>query len=53
MDTLACFVVLGVAATPQGVFRGTKKDFLDYIGLSHSAKNIELLGEVLNTFANV
>lgn len=53
MDTLACFVVLGVAATPQGVFRGTKKDFLDYIGLSHSTKNIELLGEVLNTFANV
>lgn len=53
MDTLACFVVLGVAATPQGVFRGTKKEFLDYIGLSHNAKNIELLSQVLNTFSNI
>jgi hypothetical protein len=43
MDDLACFVLVGVAATPQGVFRGTRKDFLDYIGLSHSKKNVELL----------
>lgn len=53
MDALACFTVLGVAATPQGVFRGTKKQFLDYIGLSHNNKNIELLNQVLDTFTNV
>lgn len=50
MDDLACFVLIGVAATPQGVFRGTKVAFLDYIGLSHSKKNVELLSQVLNNF---
>lgn len=53
MDDLACFVFIGVAATPQGVFRGSKKEFLDYIGLAHTKRNIELLTEVLNNFANV
>ena len=53
MDDLACFVLVGVAATPQGVFRGTRKDFLDYIGLSHSKKNVELLDQVLNRITNV
>ena len=50
MDDLICFVLIGVAATPQGVFRGTRQDFLDYIGLSHNKRNIELLNEVLNKF---
>lgn len=50
MDDLACFVLIGVAATPQGVFRGTRQNFLDYIGLSHNKKNIELLNQVLNNF---
>lgn len=48
MDDLACFVLIGIAATPQGVFRGTRQSFLDYIGLSHNKKNIELLNQVLN-----
>lgn len=50
MDDLACFVLIGVAATPQGVFRGTRVAFLDYMGLSHSKKNIELLNQVLDNF---
>ena len=50
MDDLICFVLIGVAATPQGVFRGTRQGFLDYIGLSHNKRNIELLNEVLNKF---
>lgn len=53
MSDLACFVLIGVAATPQGVFRGTRKEFLDYIGLSHSKKNIQLLNQVLNKITNV
>lgn len=53
MDDLACFVLIGVAATPQGIFRGTCKDFLDYIGLSCSKKNIELLNQVLNKFVQL
>ena len=52
MNDLFCFVLIGVAATPQGVFRGTSKQFLDYIGLSHSKRNIDLLDETLNNFAN-
>lgn len=50
MDDLACFVLIGVAATPQGIFRGTYKQFLDYIGLSCSRYNIDLLKQVLNKF---
>ena len=51
-DDLACFVLIGIAATPQGIFRGSRKDFLDYIGLSHNKRNIDLLNEVLENFAN-
>lgn len=52
IDDLACFILIGVAATPQGIFRGTRKDFLDYIGLSHTKRNIDLLNQVLNNYAN-
>lgn len=51
MDDLACLVLIGVAATPQGIFRGTPKQFLDYIGLSHNKRNIQLLIQVLDKFA--
>lgn len=50
MDDLVCLVFIGVAATPQGVFRGSRKDFLDYIGLKHSKRNIDLLNIVLDSF---
>lgn len=52
MDDLICFILIGVAATPQGVFRGSKKDFLDYIGLAHNQKNIELLTAAFNEYCN-
>lgn len=52
MDDLICCISIGVAATPQGVFRGTKKDFLDYIGLSHTKKNIDLLNLALEGSLN-
>ena len=53
MDDLACFVLIGVAATPQGVFRGTRANFLDYMGLSHNKRNIELLNQVLSNFSKM
>ena len=52
LDDLISYVLIGIAATPQGVFRGTRKDFLDYLGLSHSKKNIELLNQALKDCVN-
>ena len=50
MDDLSAFIVVAVAAMPQGVFRGTAKQFLDYIGLPHSKQNIELFNAAINRF---
>lgn len=52
MDDLAAYIVIAVAAMPQGVFRGTAKQFLDYIGLSHNKRNIELFYEAIKNFIN-
>lgn len=50
LDDLQAYVIIAVAAMPQGVFRGTAKQFLDYIGLSHTKKNIDLFYEIVNKF---
>lgn len=52
MNDLLCCIIIGVAATPQGIFRGTKKEFIEYIGLVSNKRNIELLDEVLENYAN-
>lgn len=52
MSDLACFVLIGIAAMPQCVFRDTKEAFLDYLGLSHNKRNVELLDETLEILAN-
>lgn len=50
MDDLQAYIIIAVAAMPQGVFRGTIKQFLDYIGLSHTKKNIDLFQAVVDKF---
>lgn len=41
------FSFLGILMTPQGVFRGTRKDFLKYVGIPVNKKNLSMLDEVL------
>lgn len=43
IENFVFYVLVGIAATPQGMFRGTKKDFLKYIGVAANQKNEELL----------
>lgn len=50
LDDLQAYIIIAVAAMPQGVFRGTAKQFLDYIGLSHTKKNIDLFQAVVDKF---
>lgn len=50
LDDLQAYIIIAVAAMPQGVFRGTAKQFLDYIGLSHNKKNIDLFYEIIDKF---
>jgi len=52
MDDLACLIIIGIAATQFYVFKGTRKDFLDYLGLSHSKRNIDLLNDTLKKYSN-
>lgn len=52
MDSLACLIIIGIAATQFYVFKGTRKEFLDYLGLPHSKRNIELLNQTLKTYGN-
>ena len=50
LNDLKAYIIVAVAAMPQGVFRGTAEQFLDYIGLSKSQKNIDLFNVAVNDF---
>lgn len=43
---------LGIVMTPMGVFRGTREDFLKYIGVRKNKKNLEVLQQSLKNLAN-
>lgn len=43
-------VMLGIITTPMRVFRGSYKDFLEYIGIDGRAANVEKLKLVLEAF---
>lgn len=45
------FVFLGILMTPQAIFRGTREDFLKYVGISKSKKKIKDLDIVLEDLA--
>lgn len=45
------FVFLGILMTPQGIFRGTREDFLKYVGISATKKKISDLDIVLEDLA--
>lgn len=46
-EDFAFYVLVGIAATPQGVFRGTRKDLLRYMGVAASSKNEKLISPTL------
>lgn len=52
IENFVFYVLVGIAATPQGMFRGTKKDFLKYIGVAVNQKNEELLQKALILWAD-
>lgn len=43
------FVFLALAASPQGVFRGTRIDLLKYVGIKPNKKNIQILNSVIQS----
>ena len=45
-------IFLALAASPQGVYRGTRQDLMKYIGLKKNKKNIQKLNFVLDTLVN-
>lgn len=47
IENFAFYILVGIAATPQGVFRGTRKDLLRYIGVAANQKNEKLVDGVL------
>lgn len=49
LENFEFFSLLGVIVTPWGTFRGTKKDFLNYIGISISEKNLFMLDQALKS----
>lgn len=51
LENFQFFSLLGVVITPWGTFRGTKKDFLNYIGVPVSDKNLEMLDEALKSLS--
>jgi hypothetical protein len=53
IENFAFYVLIGIAATPQGVFRGTKKELLKYIGVAVNNKNEELIDGVLIFWARL
>lgn len=52
MDDLLCLIIIGIAASQFLVFKGTQEELLDYLGLSHNKRNVELLKNILNKYAN-
>jgi hypothetical protein len=51
LENFEFFSLLGVVITPWGTFRGTKKDFLNYIGVPISEKNLKMLDAALNSLS--
>ena len=47
IENFAFYILIGIAATPQGVFRGTRKDLLRYVGIAVNDKNEKLVDGVL------
>ena len=47
IENFAFYILIGVAATPQGVFRGARKDLLKYVGIAANDKNEKLVDGVL------
>lgn len=47
IENFAFYILIGIAATPDGVFRGTRKDLLRYIGVAATEKNERLVDGVL------
>lgn len=47
IENFAFYILIGIAATPWGVFRGTRKDLLRYIGVAANQKNEKLIDGVL------
>ena len=47
LENYQLFILFGIMITPMGVFRGSRKDFLKYIGLPASKKNIDTLDSLL------
>ena len=46
------FVFLVLSASPQGVFRGTRKDLLKYVGIEPTKKAVETLDDVIKTLVD-
>lgn len=53
IENFIFYVLVGIAATPQGVFRGTKKQFLKYMGVVANQKNEKLLEDALVLWADL
>ena len=53
IENFVFYVLVGIAATPQGVFRGTRKEFLKYMGVAANQKNEELLNKALSLWADL
>ena len=51
IENFAFYILIGIAATPWGVFRGTRKDLLRYIGVAANDKNEQLVDGVLLLWA--
>lgn len=47
IEDFAFYILIGIAATPQGVFRGTRKDLLKYIGVAVNEKNEKMVDACL------
>ena len=52
MDDLLCLIIIGINATKFFVFKGTRQEFLDYLGLKHNKKNVDSLNKVLLEYSN-
>lgn len=53
IENFIFYVLVGIAATPQGVFRGTRKEFLKYMGVAANQKNEKLLEDALVLWADL
>jgi len=52
MENFTFITFLGIITTPMLVFRGTKADFLNYIGVTNNDKHLKLLDEAINELSS-